>query len=223
MSPCALPPAESVVEEEKGEGPLPLGAAVFSLGTAWTQGFLEGCMVTFMSAYLLGLGYSSDGASGLVAALFVGVVLFQIPGAMLADRLERVRILLACHLIVLTGLALLPWCTGAVALGGLLFVVGACCAALYPLGLALLGEQIPKSAMAKANASYLVWNCVGSLTGPWLTGKSIDLFGHGASFATSAASVVIVVGAWAVCQLLGTRKSELGARNSGPVERRPAA
>ena len=219
-----LPPAETIVEEEKGEGSLPRGVAIFGLGTAWTQGFLEGCMLTFMSTYLLGLGYSSDGASGLVGALFVGVVLFQIPGAMLADRLGRVRILLACHLVVLAGLALLPWCTGAVPLGGVLFVVGACSAALYPLGLALMGEQIPKSAIAKANAWYLAWNCVGSLTGPWMTGWAIDLFGNSSMFITASASVLIVLGVSAASRLLGARNAQRGTRNASEhVEHRPAA
>src|SRR5437762_3343854 len=44
----ALPPDEPVVEDDKGGGSLPLGAAVFGLGTAWLQAFLEGAMLTFL-------------------------------------------------------------------------------------------------------------------------------------------------------------------------------
>jgi MFS family permease len=192
----ALPPDETADEEAKSAGSFPLSAALFGLGTAWTQGFLEGCMLTFFGTYLLGLGYTPDGASSLIGALFLGVVLFQIPGALLADRLGRVPVLLACHLTVLGGLVLLPSCRAAATLGGLLFVVGACCAALYPLGLALLGETVPKSALAKANAWYLACNCAGSLTGPWLTGRMIDAFGQRSMFATGAAAVVVVLGLW---------------------------
>ncbi len=217
----ALPAEETAVGDPKRAGAFPLGAALFALGTAWTQGFLEGCMLTFFSTYLLGLGYTPDGASGLVGAMFLGVVLFQIPGAVLADRLGRVRILLTCHLVVLAGLVLLPWCTGAAALGALLFVVGACCAALYPLGLALLGERVPRSALAKANAWYLACNCAGSLAGPWLTGRMIDAFAQRSMFATGAASVLVVVAMWAVCRVVSRFKSATPSPESD-VNRRAA-
>src|SRR5919204_630635 len=66
----------------------------------------------------------------------------------------------------------LPW------IASWLFVVGACCAALYPLGLALLGERVPASGMARANAWYLACNCAGSLSGPVLIGLAIDALGQ---------------------------------------------
>ena len=219
----ALPPEERAVEETKGDESVPMGAAFFSLGTAWTQGFLEGCMLTFLAVYLLGLGYSTAGTTELVGALFLGVVLFQIPGALLADRLGRLRFLLACHGIVLVGLVLLPWCSGTATLGGLLFIVGACCAALYPLGLALLGESVPPGALAKANAWYLACNCIGSVTGPWVTGKAIDLFGQRSMFAVGAGAVLLVVGVWWAGGLFGVRSAECGVRSAEQLERRPAA
>jgi UMF2 family putative MFS family transporter len=212
----ALPPETAPLQEEKAHGAFPLSAALFSLATAWAQGALEGGMLTFFSPYLLGLDYTPNGASGLIAAMFLGVVLFQIPGAALADRLGRVRILLACHIVVLAGLILLPLCTGALALGGLLFVVGACCAALYPLGLALLGERVPKSSMATANAWYLACNCAGSLTGPWLAGRMIDAFGPRALFTTGAAVIVLVVGGWVAATAFARLRGALvsGGRKS---------
>ncbi len=218
---AALPVDDTALEEKKHDRSFPLGAAVFALGTAWTQGFLEGCMLTFLTAHLLGLGYNTEGAGGLIGALFLGVVLFQIPGAVLADRLGRVRVLLACHVIVLAGLVALPWCAGPVTLGVLLFVVGACCAALYPLGLALLGERVPKEALAKANASFLAWNCIGSLAGPWVTGKAIDRFGPQSMFATTTAAVLLVL---VISAIAGARQSSRGRTNKRTdISHRPAA
>jgi MFS family permease len=220
----ALPPEQSAPDQEKGSGSFPLAAALFGLGTAWAQGCIEGGMLTFLPAYLLGLGYAPGGASGLIGALFLGVVLFQIPGAVLADRLGRVRILLACHLVVLAGMVLLPWCAGPAALGGMLFLLGACCAALYPLGLALLGERVPKGAMATANAWYLTCNCAGSLIGPWVTGGVIDLFGPRAMFPTGAVVVLLVVGPWALGRLLRSYRATLAPRSqAGGVDHGAAA
>jgi len=177
-----------------GDAPLVWRQNALSLGTAWVQGFLEGAMLTFMSAYLLGLGYTEAGASGLMAAMFVGIVAVQMPGAWLADRLGRLQVLLVCHAVVLAGLLLLPGCHAPLALSLGLFLVGACSAAVYPLGLALMGERLAPSALSRANAWYLACNCAGSLVGPWLTGEVCDRLGPGAMFAVAAAVVLVAAG-----------------------------
>ncbi len=128
-----------------------------------------------------------------MGGLFLGVILIQVPVAWLADRLGRLRVLLACHLVLLAGLACLPWCVQLSGIATWLFVVGACCAAQYPLGLALLGERVPPSGMARANAWYLASNCAGSLSGPVLIGLAIDSFGPRALFAAGGAAVVLVL------------------------------
>ncbi len=75
------------VEKTEGEGSLMLRANGLSYGTAWVQGFLEGGLITFLSIYLLGLGYTEAAVSFLVAGLFAGVIVCQVPVACLADRL----------------------------------------------------------------------------------------------------------------------------------------
>ncbi len=133
-----------------------------------------------------------------MAALFLGVILFQTPSAWLADRFGRMRVLAAFHAILLFGLGCLPFCTGPLAVGSWLFVVGGSCAALYPLGLALLGERTPAPALARANAWYLACNCVGSLTGPVLIGAAIDFFqSEAALFAVGVVAVASVLLFWA--------------------------
>ena len=76
---------------------------------------------------------------------------------------------------------------------------GACCGALYPLGLALLGERVPADGLARANAWFLACNCAGSLSGPVLMGLAIDGFGTRALFAAGAGAVLLVLAAWAGC------------------------
>jgi MFS family permease len=167
-----------------------------SLGTAWAQGFLEAAMLTFLSAHLLGLGYTAAAASTMLGGLFVGVVAVQIPGAWLADKVGRLRVVLLCHMVVLGALALLPWYKAPVPLTLLLFAVGAAGAALYPLGLALLGERVPSSAMARANSWYLASNCTGSLLGPWLSGYLIDEIGAAGLFVAGFGSCALILVAW---------------------------
>jgi MFS family permease len=211
----ALPPDTSPEEkEESGTAFRWQAAVVLALGTAWAQGFLEGGVLTFLSPYLLALGFGESATAGLTGVLFLGVILAQLPAATLADRLGRVRILLACHVVVLAGLVALPLCRGPLGLGGSLFLVGACCATLYPLGLALLGDRVPASALARANAWYLACNCLGSLTGPYLMGEAIDRCGWSGMFSIAAAAVAFVLAVWSVCGAIGRGQARAAAQDS---------
>jgi MFS family permease len=208
---------ETVSEEEAC---LPVTASVLSLGTAWAQGFLEGGTITFLSIYLLALGYTEAGTGTLLGGLFAGVILAQLPLATLADRIGRLRVLLLCHALVLTGLICVPFARSPLPLGGWLFLLGATCGALYPLGLALLGERVPPAGLAKANAWYLASNCAGSLSGPLLIGLAIDGFGLRAQFAVGAAAVLLVVGAWMVlAQRSGDRSQKSEIQSKEPSKR----
>ena len=168
--------------------------SAFSYGTAWLQGFLEGGLITFLSIYLLVRGYTEGEASLLVGGLFAGVILCQVPLAWLADRLGRSHVLIGCHVLLMTALLSVRWCPGTPALAVALFVLGTCCGALYPLGLALLGERLPPVGLARANAYYLASNCAGSLCGPALLGLAIDWFGQPALFLAGALAVAVVLG-----------------------------
>jgi MFS family permease len=205
----------------QGDAPQVSPATFLSLGTAWAQGFLEGGMLSFLSIYLLWLGYNEDGASELVGALFIGVVLAQLPVAWLADRLGRLRILIGCHALVLAGLASMPFWKAPLELAVCLFLLGACCGALYPLGLALLGERVPPTGLARANAWYLACNCAGSLSGPYLIGKTIDCLGQRAQFPAGMSAVLLVLGVWIAWSVLfGKQRS---ARALTPDKHRSAA
>jgi MFS family permease len=169
-------------------------ANILSYGTAWIQGFLEGGLITFLSIYLLVRGYTEGEASFLVGGLFAGVILCQVPLAWLADHLGRWNILIACHLLLMAALLSVRWCPGTPLLAISLFLLGTCCGALYPLGLALLGERVPPAGLARANANYLASNCAGSLCGPALLGLVIDWFGKPAQFVAGTLAVAAVVG-----------------------------
>jgi MFS family permease len=167
---------------------------MLSYVTAWIQGFLEGGLITFLSIYLLLRGYTEGEVSLLVGGLFAGVILCQVPLAWLADRLGRWQVLIGCHLLLMTALVSVRWCPGTPLLALSLFLLGTCCGALYPLGLALLGERVPQAGLARANAYYLASNCAGSLCGPALLGLVIDWFGQPALFLAGTLAVAVAVG-----------------------------
>src|SRR5262249_5039124 len=99
-----LPPA--VVSTLPSATPLPIdwGRHFLAYGSAWFQGFLEGGMLAFLSLYLESIGVSAAGAGRLMGVTMLGVLLFQVPAAWLADRLGRMAALLACYVVVAAGL-----------------------------------------------------------------------------------------------------------------------
>jgi MFS family permease len=187
---------------------------------------MEGGMIALLPVYLMAIGMSETGVGWLMSTIMIGVILSQVPLAWLADRLGRARVLLGCYAVTVGVLAAL---LGRVSLTGLavcLFLAGACSSALYPLGLALLGEQVPDSGLERANAWFLGINCLGSLVGPVVAGAAMDQFGKHALFAAGEVAVLLVLLLWGVPRLAGwlAKKTEpVQATEDDPVENRKAA
>jgi MFS family permease len=214
-----VPPAQ-----EHGPCPeLALRRNVLSLGSAWSQGFLEGGMVGHLAVYLLFLGMSEDGASWVVAGILIGVIVFQVPVAWLADRFGRTGALLGCYAATAVALALMPFCGPSAWLVAALLVAGACSTSFYPLGMTLLGGRLPASAIARGNARFLAFNCLGSLAGPAVAGAAMDLFGKRALFVAAEGAVLFVLAAWAAQLYAQRRHARAAGDESIPGERRRAA
>jgi MFS family permease len=202
----------AVPEQHHGHRPLALGRHFLSFGSAWSQGFLEGAMVSLLPVYLLAIGLSEAGVGGLLSGIMMGVIVLQVPVAWLADRFGRTAVLLGCYAAtagVLSALysgISLPW------LAICLFLAGGCSSAFYPLGLAILGERVPASRLARANAWYLGINCLGSLIGPVVAGAAMDQLGKQAMFLTGEAAVLLVLVSWLALRL----RQSLGQNGVGP-------
>jgi MFS family permease len=134
--------------------------------------------------------------SWLTSSIMIGVILFQVPVAWFADRLGRTQVLLGCYGMVIAGLCFLPFCGDSAWLALWLFLVGACSGAFYPLGLAVLGERIAPSGLARANAWFLGVNCLGSWMGPDIMGFVMEQWGKRALFVTGLTAVVAVLVCW---------------------------
>lgn len=215
-------PAEPV-SDARARTPLAFRRNFLSFGSAWSQGFLEGGMVAFMSLYLLFLGMSQDRVSWLTSGIMIGVILFQIPVAWLADRFGRTAILVGCYGATMISLAVLPTCTDSGWLTAWLFLVGACSGAFYPLGLALLGERVPAAGLARASAWYLAINCCGSLIGPVVTGAAMDWFGKPAMFPVGMAAVGATLALWLVIRPPNAAQDRNAEHPAGNLEARDAA
>ncbi len=214
-----------VDEPTRGVMPPALSRNLLSYGSAWAQGFLEGGMVAFLPIYLLFLGLPDARVGWTTSGIMIGVITFQIPVAWLADRLGRAAVLVGCYATSGLALACLPFCGDSAWLVASLFLAGACSGAFYPLGLAILGEALPAASLARASAWYMTINCLGSLSGPIITGTVMDGFGKRAMFPAGGAALLLVLLAWAAVRrytaLRGTRP-QTAASAQGVDDRRAA-
>jgi MFS family permease len=185
-------PAQMASANDDSTGWHPWHRERLAFGAGAVQGFLEGGTFAFLTLYLLGRDFTESFAGLLIGTLFSGVLVAQLPMCWLADRWGVARCVVACLLMLLIGSVLTPWVAGGL-LFLTLFLLGACCGALYPLGLALLGERVPSSLLARANAYYLTANCLGSLAGPLVIGLAIEFFGLTALFGVGAVAVAGVL------------------------------
>jgi MFS family permease len=197
-----LPPIRLGQESATGKSQFDWRGNFLSFGSAWSQGFLEGGMVAFLSLYLLALNLKEYQVGWLTSTTMIGVILFQVPVAWLADRCGRRPVLLVCYALVVIGLVGLPLAGTSPLLPVWLCLVGACSGAFYPLGLAILGERLPESQLDRANAWYLSLECLGSLMGPALMGVARDWGGETAMFAVGEAAVIMVLAGWLVLRRL---------------------
>lgn len=144
--------------------------AALVYGAVETGGF------AILPLYGLRLGYEAETAAGLVSALALGNVLFQIPFGWLADRVDRRLVLLMAGLGGALGSMLIPlastWFPGLLVL---LFLWGGIAGTLYTVGLAHLGATVQGPELAGANAAFVVLYNVGLMLGPPLIGGGMDL------------------------------------------------
>ncbi|MDQ0998978.1 MFS family permease [Phyllobacterium ifriqiyense] len=148
-------------------------AAVFVFGAVETGGF------ALFPVFGARIGYSEANAALLLTTIGLGNVLMQIPIGLLSDHVkDRRKILLACTLIGLLGMGLLPFIYYSWYLvAALLFVWGGAVAGLYTVGLAHLGSQLTGRELASANAAFVFCYAVGMLVGPQAIGIGMDMMG----------------------------------------------
>ncbi len=201
--------------------PLGWGRNFLSYGTAWAQGFLEGGMLAFLLLFLETRGLSSEAAGTLMSVTMIGIILFQVPIAWLADRLGKTSMLLGCYSVVVLGLIAIPWLPNGYWLAFTLFAFGAFTGAMYPLGLSLLSDNMPEAGLARAYAWYLAIECVGSQAGAAAMGKARDLWGESSMFVVGLAAVLAVLGVWLALRV--TLRKEIDVGTAAPSDQRQAA
>lgn len=139
-------------------------------------GAVETGAFAILPLYGLRLGLEAQTAAALVSAMTLGNVLFQIPVGLIADRIDKVHVLLAAASLAALGAALIPAASASLpVLLVLLFFWGGIFGTLYTVGLAHLSASVRGPALAGANAAFVALYSTGLIIGPPLVGGGMDL------------------------------------------------
>ncbi len=151
-----------------------LAAPAATIGV-FAFGAVESGGLTILPLWGLGQGLDEPHAAWLLTAVGLGNVALQIPLGLLADRLDKTRLLALASLGGVLGAVLLPFVASSMPLMlALLFVWGGTSAGLYTFGLAMLGDRYHGSDLAGANAAFVSMYGLGMLVGPAAIGAGLD-------------------------------------------------
>lgn len=133
---------------------------------------------TFFPIFGLHLGLDSNVALGLMTVMGVGAMIMILPLGWLADHFDRRAIMLACVLLTMTGLQLMPFVIGIAWISGVFaFIFGGVSGMIYTLGVILIGEQFKGEMLARATTVFTACWGIGSVLGPLVVGAGMDWFG----------------------------------------------
>ncbi len=113
-----------------------------------------------------------------LSAFVIGNVVLQWPIGWMADHLDRRAVLAGCTLASAVLVVLLPAVSAqSPAIIGVIMLWGGISFAIYPVGLALLGQRFNGGDIARANTAFSMIYILGGLVGRPLTGAAMDAVG----------------------------------------------
>lgn len=161
-----------------GYGTIFLGAPLAMLA-AFAGGLGEQVAFSFLPVYAVSSGVAPETGALWLSAFVVGNVALQWPIGWLADHWDRRAVLASCALVsaaLVIGLTFVP--AQSFAIVGVIMLWGGISFAIYPVGLALLGQRFDGGDIARANTAFSLIYVVGGLVGRPLTGAAMDAFGE---------------------------------------------
>jgi MFS family permease len=153
-------------------------AAPLAMLAAFCCGLGEQVAFSFLPVYAVGAGVSAQIGSLWLSAFVIGNVVLQWPIGWMADHLDRRAVLAGCTAASAILVVVLPVVSAqSPAIIGVIMLWGGISFAIYPVGLALLGQHFNGGDIARANTAFSMIYIVGGLIGRPLAGAAMDAVG----------------------------------------------
>ncbi len=155
-----------------------IAGAPLAMLAGFACGLGEQVAFSFLPVYAVGAGVSAQTGALWLSAFVMGNVVLQWPIGWLADHADRRGVLAGATLASAVLVVLLPLVSAkSLAVIVVVMLWGGISFAIYPLGLALLGQRFQGGDIARANTAFSMLYILGGLIGRPLTGAAMDAVG----------------------------------------------
>jgi len=153
-----------------------LRLAPAAMATTILNAGVETAGLSFIALYAGNQGWSEAEAMRLVTALMIGAIVLQLPIGMLADRMNRPRLVMLLAIVSALGALAWPFVLANAPLAyATVFVWGGVFVGIYTVMLAIVGERFSGAELVGIYAMMgLAWG-VGALVGPSSVGLGMQL------------------------------------------------
>ena len=152
--------------------------APLAMLAAFACGLGEQVAFSFLPVYAVGAGVLAETGALWLSVFVMGNIVLQWPISWMADHFDRRAVVAGCALVSAVLVALLPIVPAtSPAVIGTVLLWGGISFAIYPVGLALLGQRFRGGDIARANTAFSMIYILGGLIGRPMTGAAMDAFG----------------------------------------------
>ena len=182
---CVAPPllpywrtAPAIVHAEDSGYLTVVAMAPLAMLAAFACGLGEQVAFSFLPVYAVGAGVSPETGALWLSAFVAGNVILQWPIGWAADHADRRLVLAGCALASAILVLLLQLVSAeSPAIIAVIMVWGGISFAIYPVGLALLGQRFSGGDIARANTAFSMIYIMGGLVGRPMAGAAMDAVG----------------------------------------------
>ncbi|WP_411347130.1 MFS transporter [Paenibacillus sp. WLX2291] len=161
---------------EKGRFGRSYRLAWYALIPALLYGYMEAAMNSNFPVYGLRIGLSTDNIAFLLPFIGIGGLVLQLPLGMLSDRFGRKKVLMLAGGIGGLLFMLVPFVgTKQILLAVIFAIAGGLVGSFFSLGLAYAADILPRAYLPAANVLASFHFNFGSIIGPAVGGKGIEM------------------------------------------------
>lgn len=161
-------------EESSGHALHYARMAPLATGTAVLNAAVETAGLSFVALYAVGLGFTEANALRLVSTLLIGAIVLQLPIGILADKIEKRRLLVVFAVLAAASAFAWPWMLRSEALAfGTVFVWGGLFVGIYTVMLTMVGGRFRGPELVGVYSVMSVGWGMGALVGPALVGMAM--------------------------------------------------
>ena len=159
---------------------------------AAVMAFEEAAIMTLLPVYAIRSGLTQEVAAVFLTVLAIGSMAAQPVVGMLADKMNRYKLIAICALVVLLGAVCLPFVIQSkIIVWPVMLIWGGAIAGIYTVALVIMGQRFRGAQLAAGNAAFgVVWGIAGAIA-PASAGIAMTIWDpHG--FVIVAVAVTIV-------------------------------